>query len=402
MTGLLEHDEAHYLRLLVDNVPSMLAYWDRDLLCRFANRSYERWFGVDADALVGKSIEQLLGAELFALNEPYMRAALRGEPEVFERVVPGPHGIKRHSLATYIPDIVHGEVMGFIAHVTEVTQLKETEAALRAEISQRKYAYELLRHSESALRDAQRLGHIGSWEWDVDSDVMVWSEELYRIFGRDPAQPAPSLNDLPALYTAESWSRVQGKMLRLVQGGEPFEIELEYVRPDGTTGWLEAHAEAVRGARDDIQRLRGTCTDITLRRRIDESRIHLEVAQAASRNKTALLSRVSHELRTPLNSILGFSQLLLAEPMLDAKREQWLNLILAGGKHMLELVDELLDMSAAEAGQIVIRQEELDVAVVVSESLRQADVSAQRAGLRLLAPTFGAAPMRISGDPRRA
>lgn len=149
-------DTSHHVRLLVDHVPSMLAYWDRDLRCRFANRAYETWFGVVPDSLVGTSIRELLGPQLFALNEPYIRAALNGEEQVFERVVPGPDGVKRHSLATYVPDLVDGEVMGFIAHVTEVTKLKDTEAALRSEVAQREHAYERLRISESSLREAQR------------------------------------------------------------------------------------------------------------------------------------------------------------------------------------------------------------------------------------------------------
>ena len=123
-------DTAHHLRLLVDHVPSMLAYWDRDLKCRFANRAYETWFGVNPDSLVGTSIRELLGPQLFALNEPHIRAALNGEEQVFERVVPGPGGVKRHSLATYVPDLVDGEVMGFIAHVTEVTRTEGNRSGI--------------------------------------------------------------------------------------------------------------------------------------------------------------------------------------------------------------------------------------------------------------------------------
>lgn len=121
------------MRVLVDRVPSMLAYWDKDLRCRFANRAYERWFGVDPEALIGTSIRDLLGPELFAMNEPHIRGALAGEQQVFERIVPGPDGVRRHSLATYIPELVGGQVLGFFVQVTEVTQLREVEFALARE-----------------------------------------------------------------------------------------------------------------------------------------------------------------------------------------------------------------------------------------------------------------------------
>jgi two-component system, OmpR family, sensor kinase len=129
----LDADAWYHMRLLVDRVPSMLAYWDRNLKCRFANRAYETWFGVDPDRLLGTSIRELLGPELFALNEPYIRGALAGERQVFERVVPGPGGVQRHALAEYIPDVINGEVAGFLVQVTSLTELKETQEALLRE-----------------------------------------------------------------------------------------------------------------------------------------------------------------------------------------------------------------------------------------------------------------------------
>ncbi|MFM9916609.1 MAG: ATP-binding protein [Rhizobacter sp.] len=133
MTDDLHEDAIYHMRLLVERVPSMLAYWDQDLLCRFANRAYETWFGVSPDRLLGTSIRDLLGPELFAMNEPHMRKALAGERQVFERILQGPGGVQRHSLAEYIPDLVDGVVRGFLVQVTNVTELKDTQAALRRE-----------------------------------------------------------------------------------------------------------------------------------------------------------------------------------------------------------------------------------------------------------------------------
>lgn len=93
-------DELHYLRRIVDNSPSLLAYWGADLRCRFANQAYAHWFGVDPGQLVGTSIEDLLGAELVSLNQPYMARALEGKEQLFERVVAGKDGVHRHSLAS--------------------------------------------------------------------------------------------------------------------------------------------------------------------------------------------------------------------------------------------------------------------------------------------------------------
>ncbi|MCE1190616.1 MAG: PAS domain-containing sensor histidine kinase [Acidovorax sp.] len=133
MTHRPDPDTQYYVRLLVDRVPSMLAYWDNDLLCRFANKAYEQWFGVNPERLIGTSLRDLLGPELFAKNEPHIRAALAGERQVFERIVPGPGGVQRNSLAEYIPHIVDGTVRGFLVQVTEFTELRQTQDALRRE-----------------------------------------------------------------------------------------------------------------------------------------------------------------------------------------------------------------------------------------------------------------------------
>jgi len=112
------------LARVAERIPSMLAYWDHDLRCRYANRAYETWFGVDPEALLGRHIRDLLGPTLYEKNRPYILAALAGEPQLFERTVPGPDGVNRQSLACYVPDIVEGRVLGFAVDVTDVTPIK--------------------------------------------------------------------------------------------------------------------------------------------------------------------------------------------------------------------------------------------------------------------------------------
>ncbi len=401
MNDIFRHDTSHHLRLLVDHVPSMLAYWDRDLRCRFANRAYERWFGVAPDSLIGTSIRDLLGPELFALNEPHIRAALRGEEQLFERIVPGPGDVKRHSLANYIPDIANGEVAGFLVQVTDVSRLKEVEAELRAQAVERQRAYELLRKNESALRQAQRLGQIGSWEWEIAPDISTWSDELYRIFACDPLRRPPSAAEHSKLYTPESWSRLRVAVEHTLETGEPCTLELEYMRPDGATGWIEARVEAVRDEHGEIVKLRGTVLEITMRRHVEEARLQRDVAEAANRNKTLFLSRVSHELRTPLNGILGFAQLIRTDPSTGTKQSQWADVVERSGLHMLELVDELLDLSSAELGRIGATRVRLDLPKIIRESLSQLTPMAIEARVEVLNRIHDSESLQVLGDPKR-
>jgi PAS domain S-box-containing protein len=158
------------VRTILDNMPAMIGYWDRDLRNRFANRNYRTWFGVDPDWLAGRHIRELLGERLFQLNLPYMEAALRGEPQYFERAIPVPHGdAVRHSQAHYIPDVENGEVRGFYVLVSDVSRLKQAESALR--------------DSEERLRAIFDILPVGVALTDRQGQVIDCNEEALRLLG---------------------------------------------------------------------------------------------------------------------------------------------------------------------------------------------------------------------------
>ncbi len=118
-------------RLLADNMPGMVAYWDTDLVCRFANRAYEEWFGRRAEAMIGLDMPTLMGPELFALNEPFILGALRGTHQTFERTLTKANGETGYTWAQYLPDRdENGGVRGIYALFTDITVLKTKELAL--------------------------------------------------------------------------------------------------------------------------------------------------------------------------------------------------------------------------------------------------------------------------------
>lgn len=118
----------HHLLAVLDSMPALIGYWDKNLRNRFGNQAYASWFGITPAQLLGKHLREVLGEKLSALNWQYVEAALRGERQVFERIMPTPDGTShRHSLAEYIPHIGGGEVLGFYVHITDVSALKESE-----------------------------------------------------------------------------------------------------------------------------------------------------------------------------------------------------------------------------------------------------------------------------------
>jgi PAS domain S-box-containing protein len=130
---------------------------------------------------------------------------------------------------------------------------------------------ESLQRKEMELREAQRLAGVGSWQWEPDTDTVAWSEELYRIAGRDPSLPAVSYQEHSQLYTRESWDRLRGAVEAALRSGAPYELVLEMIRADGVHRWITARGEVQRDSTGHIAGLRGTVQDITERKLADDA-----------------------------------------------------------------------------------------------------------------------------------
>ena len=137
--------ELDHLSLLVtDQVDAMLAYWDKDLVCRFANKAYMDWFGKSPAEMIGKmTLPQLLGSSLYEKNKVFIEGALSGQRQSFERDIITPLKGTRNSIANYYPHIDNGEVKGFFVHVADITTVKILEKELLASLEREKMLNEL-------------------------------------------------------------------------------------------------------------------------------------------------------------------------------------------------------------------------------------------------------------------
>ena len=149
-----------------------------------------------------------------------------------------------------------GQMLRIIGTVADVTERKKTEAALH--------------QREEELLEAQRVSQVGSWQWNPKTDQVVWSTELYRIAGRDPALPPPVFGEQTHLYTPESWDRLKRAIAEALRTGAPYTLDLEMIRPDGRTRWVTDRGEVLRDGAGRITRLRGTAQDITERKHAED------------------------------------------------------------------------------------------------------------------------------------
>jgi PAS domain S-box-containing protein len=126
----IETDLNHLGLLVSDHVNAMLAYWDKDQICRFANKAYLEWFGKNRDEMIGKiTLKELLGS-LYEGNVPYITSVLAGQRQTFEREIATPLNGKKHTIANYYPHIVDGQVIGFFVHGADITTIKNLEKEL--------------------------------------------------------------------------------------------------------------------------------------------------------------------------------------------------------------------------------------------------------------------------------
>ncbi len=159
------------------------------------------------------------------------------------------------------------DIRADISGSDEVSRLAHTFNAMTHTI---KISMDSLKHREKDLREAQRVAHIGSWQWTIAGDEVAWSDELYRINGRDPKLPPPGYGEMQSCYTPESWARLREAVTRALQSGASYELDLDIVRPDGTTRHTATRGEAERDADGKIVKLQGTVQDITERKRAED------------------------------------------------------------------------------------------------------------------------------------
>lgn len=266
-----------------------------------------------------------------------------------------------------------GNVRTVTGTMQDVTELRQTEEALR--------------RSERSLANAQRIAQIGSWEWDIASGRLEWSRETYRIFGKDPEQFDPTIDSFLLCVHPEDRDAVQAAIDQALYGGGTYSIDHRVVLEDGSIRIVHEQAEVVLGGQGPI-RMNGTVQDVT-RRRQEEAALRLakEKAEVASLAKSQFLANMSHELRTPLNAIIGFSEIMANQMLGPLGSDQYVGYaadILDSGRHLLDVINDILDMSRIEAGAVKLNESDIDLKLIAASALRLIEQRADDVGVQLI------------------
>lgn len=228
----------------------MVGYWDSDQCNRLANEAYVEFFGKSPEEMRGIHISKLLGPDLYEKNRPYIEGALAGEPQLFDREIVTPTGEVRYTQASYVPDVVEGEVRGFFVLVTDITERRRIE--------------EEAGRSRKLLSEAERVARLGSWEWDIPSNTMSCSDGLLAIYGITREEFSGRYEPGSSQYVhPDDRKRVEAEINRVLEEGTPLDFEYRIIRPDGRVRRIHSRAELIADSEGHPLRLTGTAQDVT-------------------------------------------------------------------------------------------------------------------------------------------
>lgn len=288
---------------------------------------------------------------------------------------------------------------GRAQHVEAV--MRERTEALDREVAGRAQDEQALRQTEQRFRSIFETAPIGI----VFTDLNGAFQEINPHFCSLVGHPAEALIGTRSTAITHKDDRREDVRLarRMMRGEIPFYRRLKrYVRPDGSLAHARVLVSLLRGADGRPYRLVGVVEDVTDQLRIQELDRAREAAEAANLAKNEFLSLMSHELRTPMNAILGFTQLMemdTAEPLSATQRARAQQIAQAGW-HLLEMINDTLDLSRIETGSLRLEPEALELPPLLARALALVQQNATERGLTIH-QRLASDALQVLGDPTR-
>ena len=281
-----------------------------------------------------------------------------------------------------------GNTLCFEGTVEEITERMRTLQALEQSQAQ-------LRLIAQQLPGIVYLAHVAP---DGQPSFRFISDGVQDLYGVAVAEALRDGRVLQRMRHPDDEPRIQSSLRQSERDGRSHADEFRIVRRDGSVRWVQATSSPIRRNADGDMRC-GLILDITARRQSDSLRAERDRAEAARLATAGLLSRISHELRTPLNAVLGFAQLLARDETLSERQFRFANESLNAGRHLLSLVDDVLDLGRAESGEFSLDITALDPAAALAASHKLLAASAEEAGVSIDLPVVPLPSLRA--DPQR-
>ncbi len=352
------------LRTIIDAVPLWIAYLDREGRYIVANRRYSETFHKSPDEIEGTHYSAVVPPQLVKMHRPLAQECMQGAAVSFNDDAELDRGGHVYVQGAYVPMFdSDGRIKGCVMAAMDITELRRSEERLLA--------------SEARLNEAQRLAHIGNWEYDIKANHVSWSDEVYRIFEIDPRTFAATAEaffetahpeDRAAVEKAYADSLASRTAFDTVFRVRTADSRVKFAQVGGRTTY-DADGVALRsiGTVQDITPLKQAAEEIRqlndqLERRVAERTQELAHANA---DLESFSYSVSHDLRAPLRAINGFSQILLEteKERLTSDGRNMLDRIAHNSIRMGQLIEDILAYS--RAGRLLLQRTEVDLSALV-------------------------------------
>jgi PAS domain S-box-containing protein len=232
----------------------------------------------------------------------------------------------------------------------------------------------VIARSGDRYRLAEQVAHIGHWLVEYPTGAVTWSDEYYKICGLSK-DTDPNIETALALYHPDDAVAAR-EIAQAVKDGRGWEIGLRIRRPDGAVRYIKSHGVCEHAENGDVTAIFGVFADVT------ELEFAQREAEAATASKAAFLANMSHEIRTPMNGVMGFVELLM-DSKLDAKQRRHLLLVQESAQALLKLLNDILDLSKIDAGQLDLSAEPSSVRHDITQCVRLMTPAAEQKGLDL-------------------
>lgn len=232
--------------------------------------------------------------------------------------------------------------------------------AIARDISGIKNTQEKLILSEKLLNESQKMAKIGSWEFDLISNKLYWSDELYNIFEIDKSAKENLAESYRSRLTIEDINHLDQLADRTIKEKISYEVEHPFTLSGNRKKWLLGSGEPVINEAGEVIKIRGVARDITAQKERDAAIKAKEFAELANQAKSDFLANMSHEIRTPLNGIIGFTDLLL-KTKLDSDQQVYMSNINQSANLLLDIINDILDFSKIESGKFELSFEPVNL-----------------------------------------